>query len=77
MWEGQQALWEFKSLNVSTGQIDSLPEFSNLDAILNGWKKISISPRAILTIYTRTGHACMAQFFLKIDFLVQHMGTSP
>ena len=22
-------------------------------------------------------HACMAQFFLKIDFLVQHVGTSP
>ena len=22
-------------------------------------------------------HARMAQFFLKIDFLVQHMGTSP
>ena len=36
-----------------------------------------ISPRAILTIYTRERRARMAQFFLKIYFLVQHMGTSP
>ena len=30
-----------------------------------------------LTIYTRERRVRMAQFFLKIDFLVQHMGTSP
>ena len=40
-------------------------------------KTFSISPRAILTIYTRERRARMAQFFLKIDFLVQHMGISP
>ena len=40
-------------------------------------EKISISPRAILAVYTRARTHVWRNFFLKIDFLVQHMGTSP
>ena len=57
----------------------SLPwqNFKNVERHFEWMGKISISPRAILTIYTLARRARMAQFFLKIDILVQHRGTSP
>ena len=55
----------------------SLAEFQNLDAVLSRWKKISISPRAILAVYTRARTHVWHNFFLKIDFFGTIHGDRP
>ena len=67
-----------KRVMVNVGTEEIFPaRILKFGGIFKGWKKNSISLCVILTIYMRVRHVRMAQFFVKIAFLVQKMGTSP
>ena len=77
LWIVTFSLWESKSLNFGTDEISSLAKLQKLDAILFGLKNFQFL-HAQSWPFTRVSVARVwRNFFLKIDFLAQHMGTSP
>ena len=70
------SLWESNSLNIGTEEIfpGRILKFGRHFERVE--KKLNLSTRDPGHLHACT-HARMAQFFLRIHFLVQHMGTSP